>query len=211
MTKVQQSESELIQHLHEHMGFLESSCSSFDQGSTGEAKRLAVTLRVLLHDTTHSESLLGQLRWKSGDSFLDSAIPYNPGSSLSHHGLVAFRLSGEGASYHAPLEDGVPSRPYEFMPFSVWWNSTVICDNKRNTFDRRELILTLCNKDGGAHVDRNLDQKYVDLSRSNSVGWVYESTSGSIPITEVERHSVRQISFEIIVSVKGLLQKHGFE
>jgi len=62
--KQSQTESELRQHLDDQLGFLEQSSASFDRGYEGEAKRLAVSIRVLLHDKGQSKSLLGQLGLK---------------------------------------------------------------------------------------------------------------------------------------------------
>jgi hypothetical protein len=53
--------SVLLANLAESIDFLNLSASSFDNGYEAEAKRLAVTLRVLLHDTAQSHSLLGLL------------------------------------------------------------------------------------------------------------------------------------------------------
>ena len=57
MEKIDQSLHELINHLKEQILFLKASASAFDEGFDGEAKRLAVTVRVLLHDTNNSISL----------------------------------------------------------------------------------------------------------------------------------------------------------
>ena len=59
MAKRPRSTEELEELLHEQLAFLESSAAAFDAGMDGEAKRLAVALRVLLHDTKNSHSLLG--------------------------------------------------------------------------------------------------------------------------------------------------------
>ena len=69
---VTQTEDELRTHLQEQVRFLKTSAESFDKGDRTEAKRLAVAVRILFHDTKHSLSLLGQLGLKSC-SFLDTA------------------------------------------------------------------------------------------------------------------------------------------
>ena len=73
-SKQPQSQAELSQHLQEQLEFLQASAGAYDQGFEGEAKRLAVSIRVLVHDTSNSNSLLGQLGQKD-IKFLDSAIP----------------------------------------------------------------------------------------------------------------------------------------
>jgi len=60
-----QSNEELQQHLKDIIQALELSAYAFDNGSEGEAKRLAAAIRVLVHDTESSKSLLGQLEQKT--------------------------------------------------------------------------------------------------------------------------------------------------
>lgn len=52
---------------------VEKSANDFDQGEEIEAKRMATTLRILLHDTKNCKSLLGLLDMKSM-SFYDTSM-----------------------------------------------------------------------------------------------------------------------------------------
>src|SRR5690554_2237057 len=107
MPKVKQTKAELIAHLKDAVWFLQASGAAFDAGHLAEAKRLAVSIRVLVHDTSQSKSLLGQLGWQAGRSFLNSALPYDATNLINHHGLVAIKMEpGTGASYCAPLGEG---------------------------------------------------------------------------------------------------------
>lgn len=63
--KIAQSKNELKIHLSEQIGFLKTSSHLYDLGFENEAKRLAVTLRVLLSDTKNSTSLLTALDLKN--------------------------------------------------------------------------------------------------------------------------------------------------
>jgi len=69
-----QSQEELQQHLRDTIQALELSSRAFDEGFEGEAKRLAAAIRVLVHDTDSSKSLLGQLGQKT-ISFYDTCAP----------------------------------------------------------------------------------------------------------------------------------------
>lgn len=207
MTKVEQSVGELERHLRDSIGFLEASCVSFDAGFLGEAKRLAATIRVLLHDTRNSHSLLGLLGVKSGIGYITTATTFNPKNLLGHCGLVGFSLGPNGPKYWAPLGDGPPHR-YSRAPcnFNAWWNEIVIVDTKGNRFTRCELVLSLANKDGGAHVDPQLDSKYADLTRGNSLGYVGVVSGEESPLSDIELHSVREIAYELLRS----LRMHGY-
>ncbi len=61
--------------LQEHLAFLQASAAAFDTGFEAEAKRMAVTLRVLLHDTAQSHSLMGQMKRKERSQWVDTAVP----------------------------------------------------------------------------------------------------------------------------------------
>jgi hypothetical protein len=62
--KRDQTREDLVAHLREQYGFLAVSCELFDQGNEAEAKRIAVAIRTLVHDTPASHSLLEQLGYK---------------------------------------------------------------------------------------------------------------------------------------------------
>lgn len=198
MSKVDQTQEELKQHLSDNIRFLRASAAAFDGGFFGEAKRLATTIRVLVHDTGNSHSLLGLMGIKEQLAYVNAANVHDPSNLLSHHGLVGFRFGPEGARYFAPLGDGPPSRQRPKASFSEWWGEKVIVDNAGGVFTRKDLVLALANKDGGAHVDPKLDATYAALTRNNSLGWVASDANGERPMGDVELHSVRQIAYELL-------------
>ena len=101
--KIDQTFEELCQHLEEHVQFLLMSSDAFDKGFEGEAKRLAVSLRVLFHDTKTSKSLLAQLGRKETLNYIDSSMPFMEGNLLSEGGLVAIISRDKGPGYLHPI------------------------------------------------------------------------------------------------------------
>jgi hypothetical protein len=67
------------------MRFLVNSGNLVAQGDNDEAVRLAIALRVLLHDTRSSHSLLGQLGWKDNLAYVNSLrqLEVSPGITVS--------------------------------------------------------------------------------------------------------------------------------
>lgn len=64
-------------------------------------------------------------------------------------------------------------------------------------------MLTLVNKEGGAHVDPDSDAAYDKIANSNSMGWTYKrGDADEIPLSNPVPYSVRQISYEVIESVQ---------
>ena len=202
-----QSSEDLHRHLKEQINFLETSAKSYDEGYDAEAKRLAVTLRVLLHDTARSKSLLGLLGLKGG-LFFDSAQPADPSSSsLSYHGLISICCNGVETKY-VPFLDDLPHRVGKEVDFDSWWDTVIFIDQKGQKFSRKELILSIANKDGGAHIDPTLNEKYADLSRQNSLGWYSVKNEATTPLEGAEKAAIRQIAHEALKSLKCNYKKN---
>ncbi|MBD3649308.1 MAG: hypothetical protein HUJ31_18080 [Pseudomonadales bacterium] len=132
------SVEELQEHLREQIRFLIASAESYDRGFEGEIKRLAVSVRVLVHDTANSKSLLGLLGEKD-IPFHDTATPFDERNKLSHSSLVLMSLGGaKGNLPIAPLDGSITSRKIDF---DSWWDGIVFVDQDRNEFSRRDIVL----------------------------------------------------------------------
>ncbi len=209
MTKVQVSPDELLNRLREQVQALQSSARAFDEGAEWEAKRLAVSIRVLVHDTKYSSSLLRQLRLKERLQFYEIAAPDPPGNLASYHGLVGVRFGAGGASYYARLDDG-PPYPTKRSPFTDWWTRFVFRDAHAPQFTRKELVLALANKEGGVHVDPELDEEYIRLSRENSLRWYFSVADERCdwPNDPVP-HSVRHVAHELLKTLHEQVPEAG--
>ena len=211
MGKVKISIADLERHLKEQIVFLQRSVKAFDQGYLDEAKRISVVIRVLVHDTATSKSLLEQLNLKK-IKFLDTCPDYSKNTIIigPFTGLVWKQFSIKGVKFVPKCSVPVkPSEPYTWKEFNEWWEKIVIEDSKGQKFSRRKLILVLANKEGGAHIDPELDADYAALSRDNSMGCFYEVADniGPItagPMTDIELVSCRQIAKEILESLKNV-------
>lgn len=186
--------------LQENLEFIRSSCAAFDAGFDGEAKRLAVSIRVLLHDSSKSHSLFDQMGLKGVD-FFNTSAPWSSKNLAAHQGLVAVVFGAQGAKYVAMLDD-VPPPNIRWTEFDVWWNEIVVDDRKGNQLKRRDIVLGLANKEGGAHVDPKLSAEYETITRKSQF-WVFEDSNGSKPLEgKVERVSMRQIAHEVLRTIE---------
>lgn len=201
----QRTTEELEAMLEEQVDYLVSSCTLYDQGRRHEAKRLAVAIRVLLQDTSSSKSLLGQLGLKPRFAFLDTAGPVNRRNLLPLTPLLIFRAtvaedgklipSYEPVFYEGPRPDG----GLRALGFDDWWTMMVIRDAAMEEFSRRDLVLFLANKVGGAHVDPATQARLDALSRSETVGFSVQDGHGERHIEEDPiLPCVRQIAFEVL-------------
>lgn len=99
--EISQTEKDLKAHLKEQIQFLVSSSKAYDEGFTSEAKRLANVIRILVHDTTRSTSLLKSLH-KKDILFYDTAPYYSPSNLHPHLGLVMLKSATDGSSGYVP-------------------------------------------------------------------------------------------------------------
>jgi len=187
--KAQRDRSSLDEQLVRQFKYLDNSAYLFDEGDHDEANRLATTLRVLLHDTNSSVSLLKQLGIKDALRFIDTGLyrdrlnaamaqwaqatngmtlaTYQPGQA----GLVEMAPKNDGSfEWVAPLRekrfpDGHPHAAALLppQPFDAWWTTPLVEGSDMKQFSRKSLVLIMANQDGGAHVDEALDKDYANL------------------------------------------------
>jgi hypothetical protein len=206
MTRTPQSADDLTAHLSEQLGFLRRSANAYDEGYTDEAKRLATTIRVLVHDTVSSTSLLQQLNEKTR-AFHDTAIPGVPGNLATYGALVQMALGPNGDVYVPFLDGPFPSgwTPVG-VAFDKWWRRIVFTNPERLAMSRKDLVLAVANQDGGAHIDPSLSEAYAALSRQNAMGWVFEKEGAHFVVRPAELAAVRQIAHELLKTFDPALQ-----
>lgn len=205
--KVNRPKGELKKELSSQIALMKMSCIAYDNGLRVAAKHLSLNLRVLLHHHGNSNALLQQLGLRS-IRFLDSAGPVNPRNLLTTCNLIVTRVSSDGAEHMASIEAGGSPFPGRNLPFADWWGQVVIVDDKRRTFNRRKLVLHVADTDGGAHVDEELDEAYLSLSRENSLGWVFTSGDVKIPLNDPVLPCIRQIAHEVLTTLEKKVPEH---
>lgn len=199
--RVQRPKDELKRELIEQIALLRHSCQAFDNGLEAVGKHIALSLRVLLHDHRQSRALLDQLGLRSG-RYLTSAPPLNPRNIATECNLVAMHLSNAGSRYLPLVATGGGPMGLQPIPFVNWWNDPVLKDNQGRKFCRRELVLHVANTDGGAHVDPELDEAYMAISRENSLGWVFSNGRSTAPLDgRPELICMRQIAHEVLSTI----------
>jgi hypothetical protein len=144
---------------------------------------LATRLRVLLNDENKNKSLLSLLNIKKEYRFqgvkcdLSYVMPANMVfTSVLTSTVVSDNLLFCKANDFAPNE-------ILLYTFDAWWNEIVI-DSKHpelSQITRRDIILTLADKEGGAHVDETYDKAYYQ-ARNGGVS-LFTNTGEEIKIS----------------------------
>ena len=92
------------------------------------------------------------------------------------------------------------------VPFKQWWDEPVSKDRAGNLWSRKDHVRTLANKEGGAHVDPNLDPAYEALVSANGFGMQFLTPEGDCLdfAGDPAAASVRQIAHEFLIAAKRL-------
>jgi hypothetical protein len=130
------------QQLQEQIGFLDASCAAYDYGNKSEALRLATTIRVLVHDTSNSTSLLKHLGVKEtmemidGSGFgFDNLPPIGPNPTTSSCTLIAVAHFDDHVEYH-PAFVCDPIDMEKAVPFETWWKTFITHDSENRRMNR---------------------------------------------------------------------------
>ncbi len=182
--------------LKQHLNFIERSCASYDVGHNAEALRIAVSLRVMFHDTNQSISLLKHLGVKDSVKLISTLSPEvheNQGTEqlLIH---IPIMLTSKGVS--PPLGKLGNSR---LLKVRDWWEEIIML--QKEAFSRRDIILSAANQDGGAHVDANPNKKTRELKQGVGIfSTSQEGVEKSIALTDHHLPLLRQIGYEVLSS-----------
>lgn len=168
---------------------------------TEVAITLASRLRVLLHDSDNNRSLSYRLGLKSEFYFQVqkscNTLDNLPSNMVFSSVLTSIMISGNNvyckANAFEPSEDIL-------YTFDAWWNEIVI-DSKyaeSSHVTRRDIILTLANKEGGAHVDGKYPQSYYQVQFGNGFCLLLPSGEEKFISNNVYAESVLVIAQEFL-------------
>lgn len=199
--------SELINSLNTSLNLLKTFSKNFDIGDISMALPMATQARVLLHQTSKSQSLFHQLSLDNIIKMWDSSqSSFTPANLLTSFSLLKVSINGKDKNEYLPLGSRNQFNknidmdgniiPEFFFPLENWWNMIVFSDNNIH-LTRRDIIIYIANKDGGTHVD-----KYIydtdDFKNASILRWLdqFENAPSGNPLYL----TMRQIIEEILIS-----------
>jgi len=170
MAKLTSSErrARLLMILEEQRHLLSRAIDQITAGDLAQALHIATILRVLVHETGASKPLLKQLTTSYLDlPILDEPPPAKDANEKLPPGVqkavvlsvpIHFKLSPEGIFLN-------PELPGLQAPSTVgkWWERNSLIIPGFGGYSRREIVLGLANKEGGAHVDLGVSKRYQGL------------------------------------------------
>ncbi|MFA5061965.1 MAG: hypothetical protein WC526_02375 [Patescibacteria group bacterium] len=198
VTRIAQKSDDILKIFEQKLKSMQGHCNKYDQGERDYARYLALDLRILLHDSKFSYSVLGQIGKKDTNFFDTSYSPPDKVLISPFCSLYGVPAGGANPSY-VPWLDQNPNDSRRLVPFSEWWNQIVIKDGYSKEFTRKDLILFVADQGGGAHVDPLLDEAYAKLAHENSLGWTsYDNQNPRSPVGDADLAAIRQITHEVL-------------
>lgn len=187
----------LNEHLREHISFMQASAKLYDLGTEAEAKRMAVSLRVLLYDSAASHSILGQMQLKKKLQFVSTAQSYSPTNLLSQQCLLSITIDNGSARY-VPLFEN--DNRYKLLSCKDWNDEVVLSDAKHHLYRRKHVFSLLANMDGGAHVDPEINDEYALMKTPSLTGGIITDGNGrERPFDNDPVYAtMRQMTFEVL-------------
>ena len=161
---VNKTEAELCQHFVHQVGHLRRSLGAFAAGVWEEAERLASAVSILALDRGRSRSLISRLGKADEITMLRTksrAVIYSRLPICCVH-------EWQGEPRYFPLfmaQDDVFLEVVE-INLSDWSNETVYTYNPGERLTRVDLVKSLRDQDGGAHVDGQLTEHKYHLIKS---------------------------------------------
>lgn len=207
--RIEQTKDDLKKHLMEQLTFLKEDTAQYDAGKIEYARRMAVTLRQLAHDTkkwSRSLSLFDQLGIKEG-YFYDTATAaflsdLPPDFDHKNKRFCGGFLGIIGMTHTArlvPYLDSQENRKFfGFVPFEEFWNRTILLDSNEHPFTRKDIVHAIADTDGGAHVDPALEAKYHALTRQGNLGIAGQEAGVWHSTNDIALACVRQITHEVL-------------
>ena len=175
--QVDRTPTELLSDLLVQLKFLRQECLHYDAGDWSYGAQIATKLRLSLHQTKYSDSLLAQITKRFAFSCPDFLSLSTVRGELPNKGRTDFVRSPliQYQMIHQPevppvltvqplsLESG---KRYTRRAFKTWWDGIdILLIDRQHFLSRKGVVCLLANQEGGAHVQPGMDEKAALLRR----------------------------------------------
>jgi len=209
MTKI---DNPLHEKFVEHIGLIKTLCEAYDkQENDSIALSISTAIRVLVHDTQNSTSLLTHINKKDRNYLSTNHKNIN---EPVHLGLVTRINIGVkdgkgGEAKYWPLcteklnHDEVTKK---HINFNNWWSGEKVFKSSTASLTRKDIVLSIANKDGGAHFDTKVEEKYDHFRKTWSGGSSLVGIKSGIKrgYDNIPTYpAIRQIAYELLFSLQS--------
>jgi hypothetical protein len=142
--------------LKEQYELLKDAVNGYFAGTEIKAIVAAVHIRTLVHDTDRSDAFLATI--DPNFKKLDIYRKRQPSSKAVFWMPVGVQMSGDGIS--RIIRDDFKQGVHELVPLERWWiDPYLVIGEVRSS--KKQVVIDVANKDGGAHVDDNVPSRHV--------------------------------------------------
>ena len=219
---IPRTEEEVEKIAQEIRDYLIRLCEDYDNGNTFAIVLVAVLLRTLLKTKRHKKeelstiSVFEQLGLHTMP-FVDTSAPkgsfsfWHFGDNICNHTFLMQNVYGGLLSKHVTNGerglnlDFLPllgaNRNSKTLPFEEWYQG-VVFESKEYPFTREDCVESVADKDGGAHLDRNIPMDYYTFRQPTALQVLIDGQLAVFNQNPVYV-SVRQIAWEVLESWVG--------
>jgi hypothetical protein len=148
-----------VKVFREQHGLLKDAIDDYYSGIEARAIDTAVRIRALVHNTDASRAFLATLDPSYHD--LDIYRRKAPSKNVIFSLPVSLQISGGGKSMI--IRDDFHQGLHELVPLKRWWTEEyLVIGGVRSS--KKQVVLDVANKDGGAHVDPDVPARHVVAS-----------------------------------------------
>lgn len=194
MEGVYRTDEDLKAELDAQLYLLSKACREFDAGDMLEVRNMARALRLILTSDAHGEPSLWRRVKLETVTFPDTRIPSHPKNIVPRFSLTGIVLGNRTIGVRAFLEDADIQAQ---VPLDEWLEHIFADDHEGNSFSRHRLIKAVANLAGGTHFPSDIRTYYKKLEDQKIVA-TRDGTDIEITLRDVEKHSLRQIAFEVL-------------
>jgi len=184
-------------HLKRQLNFIDRSCKLYDEGYEDEAIRIATTIRVIMHDTKNSTSVLQHLDSKNINVLSQS-------SNILLGGEVFFLNMGitQSGKFVPNFGKGAIQ---SYISLDDWWNQIAFILDDSLKLTKKDIVLAAANKDGGAHVDSRIPLAYQELIKFGNPSGIDTALGNHFEeenVVNAHFTALRQMGYELLKSAE---------
>lgn len=171
-------------------------CADFDSGELIDEAGMALQLRMLFFDLSGGRSVMNQLGVANRQKIL-STLP----QAITHRTILStgfLGIKGEigNLSWFAGLDESQGKRQ---LLTTERWLEEIVLKTPALSFDRGKIIRVIADKEGGSHLDPEIDPAYYEFAKNNGLGWVQIDAHGQeINLGDPFPHVLRQMCYEVL-------------
>jgi hypothetical protein len=138
---------------------LKDAVEGFYVGKDVQALNISITIRVLLHETSNSKSLLSRLHSDYWNLEIYDKAPLAPKTVFALRTPLVISGDSTKRVIRPKFDNGL----YQLVSLTRWWNDEYQPLGNRR-LSKREIVLNVADKDGGAHIDGKIPDHHATLS-----------------------------------------------